>query len=250
MRQAKESDLRIKPMLAGFAFLALGGLLVAAPAAFAAGGGYGPTTPGQGGSGSFGSVVGSKVICAAGGTLTGAVDGVDVVVTVPSGSFTACDQVEIAPSALTSGGMNAALKAMGFANFTAVTGVGIDVVNPNGSAAGAFQTPISVAFSGSALGVSGEEVLEMTGSTSARVLPSTLASGSISASLSSDPDLMVINPLGASTPSVVPGATIQATGLPFRGEEMVAVALALFGIALLSAVALRRRRDSSARSAN
>ncbi|MHB8506474.1 MAG: hypothetical protein ACYDEN_12275 [Acidimicrobiales bacterium] len=226
-------------------------VLVTAGSAFAAGGGYGPTTVASNGApGGFSTVAASKVIGPAGGTVAATVAGGTVTVTVPAGAFSASDDVVVTSPDLAQ--TNAGLSAVGFAGYDAVAGAGVSVLDSSGSPVTAtFAQPVTVTIAGSSVGTSGEKVLSLTGPASAVVVPAALGAGSVSVQVSSDPDLVAVNPtVSATTPAAapsVPAATSQHTGLPFTGETDAAYSLAGVGIVALGAAGMRRRRATTAR---
>ena len=225
------------------AMLAWGG------SAFAVGGGYGPTTPPSGGvPGGFSSIAASEIIGPSGGAVTASVPGGSVIVTVPPGAFASADEVVVTTPDLSQ--TDTALSALGFSGYQAVAGVGVSVLDGSGSpVAGTFAKSLSVTLTGTSLGVAGERVIQLTDPASASVVNGTLGHDSVSVAISSDPDLVAVNPMASAAVGQpqVPGATVQHTGMPFRGEEDAAFLLVVLGVAALAAAGVRHRRAGAAR---
>lgn len=222
--------------------LVAGALLVlgAGPAA-ASGSGYGPP---QGGPanvpGAFSNVITARTLTGAGGSVSAPVPGGSLDVSVPPGDFTGPVEVEITAPDLTS--VDRALSTLGLSKFTAVAGTGISLLTSSGhKLTGRFAHPITVTLSGVGLGLTGQEVVELTGPSSFVRLPSTLGNGSVTFSILADPDVVVLSSRTAG--SVSSGATAVHTGEPFLGEGIVAGALVAAG-GLFVAIGLRRRRPT------
>lgn len=235
-------------LAAAAAMTAVGLLVVGEGVASAASGGYGPTPPSNGSPGGFTSVVTSKVLGPAGGSLSASVPGATVLVTVPPGALPANEDLIITAPDLTQ--TSAALGSLGFTGYQAVAGLGLVVEDQSGAKfTGTFGHPLTVTLSGSSLGVAGEEVLQLNGPSSASALKDTLGSQQVSIQVASDPDLVAINPTTAAAAAApaasVSGATTQHTGLPFRGEEDLAGVLAVVGVGALAAAARRRLRRTA-----
>ena len=172
--------------------------------------------------------------------------------TVPPGAFPTSHEVVVTTPDL--GQTEAALSSLGFSGYKAVGGVGVSVLDGSGAAvAGTFAKSLNVTLTGRSLGVSGERILRLTGPASAQVATGTLGRDSVSVAISSDPDLVAINPVasatntGASSKAGGAGATSQHTGLPFTGEQDAAAVLAALGAVALAGAAVRHRRMSSPR---
>lgn len=217
-----------------------GGLTCGASSAFAAGGGYGPVPPATGAPGGFTAVVSSRIIGPSGGTISTESGGISITVTVPAGALDATDDLVISkgdPAATTP-----SLAGLGYGNYKAVADFGINLLDSNGAKlSGPFNKSVIVAFNGPGLGARGEQVIELTGPDSAKAVPFALGSGSVTVSISSDPDLAILAATGgaAGTVATVNGATSQHTGKPFLAENVAAAGLTLVG---LSSLALSRRR--------
>lgn len=234
--------------LATFTALTGLGVALASGTAFAAGSGYGPTPPSNGAPGGFTAVTVSKTVPTSGGSVSATVPGGTLAITVPPGAFSTPTDVVVTSPNLAS--LNSALPSLGLGSFHALAGAGVDFLSSSGAPlTGTLPKPVKVKFSGSSLGAAGERAVELTGPTSATVVPSVLSPGSVTVSVSSDPNIAVLQPVSAPvTPvsSAVPGATSQHTGLPFRGEEYAAGLMALIGVAAMGAAAMRHRRASGA----
>lgn len=236
-------DRTLKSKIAVVALAAAGLSLVGGGAAFAVGGGYGPSVP-TGPSntpGGFDSVVTTQTVGATGGTVSGTVAGASVNVSVPSGAFAAPVQVEVTKPDLTAV-TPTSLSAVGFSGYTAVAGLGVKVLDGSGNpVSGTFGKSLDVTLTGAGLGVAGQQVLMLQGASSASVVSSTLGNGSITIHLTQDPNLVVVNApsTGAAT---VPGATSKPTGKAYTGEALAAGALVIAGVGL---VAFSRRRKSA-----
>lgn len=235
----------MRPHFLAVAFVASGTVLLSGGAAFAASG-YGPTAPTgpANAPGGFTTVAATQTVSPSGGTVIATVAGATVAVVVPAGAFAKPVQVELTVPDLAS--VNSALPAFGFSGYNTVAGLGVKVLNQDGSAySGNFLKPVSVNLTGSSLGVSGEQVLMVNGPSSATKVGFTPAgSGRITVSLNADPDLAVINPTAAQTGAgagtgAIPGATNVHTGIPFTGETDGALALIAAG-AVAAAYGTRR----------
>ncbi len=214
---------------------------LSAPAAHAASGGYGPAPPSNGAPGGFTVVAASKQLGPAGGSVSATVNGKAVTVTVPPGAFRSTEDVVVTAPDI--GVVQGALTTLGFGGFNAVAGVGVAVLDTNGSkVTGSFAAPIQVTINGNGLGASGEKVLSLTGPASATTLSASMGSSAVTAAIASDPNLVVINPVSAAA-GTVPGATRAFTGKPFTGERDLALALGALGITAIGAGAVRRRRS-------
>ena len=215
---------------------------VAVPASAAlAAGGYGPGSPtGPAGTpGGFTIVVATQTVTAAGGAVSASVPGATLKVDVPAGAFAQPVQIEITSPDLSAA--NVGLSAVGFANYQAVSGAGVKVLDSNGQPiTGTFTKPITVSLTGPGLGVAGEKALEFTGPTAVAVLPAVLGSGEVTVTLDQDPNLVFANPKSGPAGTVA-GATSKTTGLPFTGETDIAVALIAAGVALAGSSVIKRR---------
>ena len=202
--------------------------------AFAAGNGYAPSsgtgTP-AGVPGGFTSVLTTATVQPSGGTVTGSDNGNTVTVTVPAGAFTQPAQV-----VLTAGDV-AQIGSAGQAGKQTVVAVGISVLVNNTTFTGTFPKPITVTIAGNF--ATGDEVVVYNPSTSSwsPVPGATIANGTATFSITSDPDIAVL----ASTSSAVTGATSASTGKPFLLEGGAAAALVLGGT--LFAFRFRRPRQ-------
>ncbi len=221
--------------------LVAGTVALGAGAAAAAGSGYGPPETGPSNvPGGFSNVVTARTVTSTGGSVSAPVPGGTLEVSVPPGDFTTPVEVEITAPDLAS--IDHSLLSLGLSGYTAIGSTGISLLTPAGhKLTGHFAHPISVTLTGSGLGLRGERVVELTGPSSFVPLPSTLGHGTITFSILSDPDVVVLSSLTAG--AVSSGATAVHTGEPLLGEGVVAGGLAVAGVALL-AVGLRRRRPA------
>lgn len=231
------------------------GLICGGASAYAAGGGYGPVPPASGAPGGFGSVVSSEVVGPAGGTLTTSSGGVGVNVDVPAGALGAEDNLVVTQGDTAT--TTPALAGLGYGNYTAVVDFGINLLDAHGAKlTGTFSHPITVTLTGAGLGSPGEQVIELTGPTSAQAVPFTLGTNSVTITITSDPDLAVLaanssssgtnatanSGTGTGTGGTIRGATTQHTGKPFFAEELGAGILVIIGAASIGRS--RRRRQA------
>jgi hypothetical protein len=206
--------------------------------AFAAGSGYTPSggtgTP-AGVPGGFTSVLTTGTVQPSGGTVTGSDNGDTVTVTVPAGALTQPAQV-----VLTAGDVSQ-IGSAGQAGKDAVVAVGISVMVNGAKFTGTFPTPITVTIAGNF--ASGDEVVVYDPSTAgwSPVPGATIANGTATFEITSDPDVAVLAP----TSSAVSGATSASTGKPFILEGGAATALVVGG----SLFAWRFRRPRQTRRA-
>lgn len=227
--------------------LAVAGALVALPAAaYAAGSGSSSGVGGLGnapsGYGSSSSEVLAEPISFTGGhafVATVTANGQQVTVTVPAAdSALSGDQLAITAPPLSN--VQDVLPQAGFPGYRAVSALGVTVLDKSGAeVSGQFASPIQVKISGSGLGTSGQQVVKFTGPTTAAAIPATLATGSVSVPLSSDPALAVLTPTSTAPGSTV-GATTKPTGKPFALELDIAYALGLIALGA-GAVGVRRK---------
>jgi hypothetical protein len=180
--------------------------------------------------GGFTAVVTTVAIGPAGGTIGPvSVDGADLIVNVPAGTFPVGVTITVTAPDLT-----AITRPAGF---IVVAGAGIEVNLDGSPYPGTFLNPINAIFQSPAIRVPGD--VEVWNGTSFVTDPdSTTAPGVASVNFDTDPDFAVESPVSAkATP--VPGATIPVTGKPLLGEGILAGALVLAGA---GGVATSRRR--------
>ncbi len=232
--------------------LATAGALAVPTQAYAAGSGYTPTgAPTTGGSatGLAGTVVTSTTIQPSGGTASGVVGGSTITATVPPGAFTGAVQVVMTDA-------TSSYVAPSSGGSPVVTfGIGIYV---NGSKFTGTFPAIHVTITSPSITV-GSTVYLVTGSGLQAASGASVQAGSASFSITSDPVVEVTAPIattaaggtgaassgttsgGGASGTAIAGATSGETGEPFLLEEMVAVALLVFGALVLVALRLRRR---------
>jgi hypothetical protein len=257
---------------AGFVATAL---LMFGPAAGAASeGSVGP--PGV--PGGFASVMVTKALPIAGGTVTGSVNGHQVTVTVPAGALS--QQIDLtltwgAPSAIGNAGIS------GDGTVVAI-GVNVAELSNGNKFAGTFGRPFAVTISGP-FGSKASVVSYNVSAKRWEALPRAAVTSSVASfTISSDPDIAVVEPKSdALTPKVVTaaapvttipapapapaptpttdplqaavhaetgaGTTDVSTGKPFLLEEIIAGVLVVMGMASLLALT-RRRRSTRARA--
>jgi hypothetical protein len=237
--------------------------------AHAAGGGYGPGIAGAAGTpGGFNSVVTTHAFSTSGGAITAAVPGGQAQLTVPDGAFAEAVQAVITAPDLSS--INAALPQLGFAGYTAIAGIGISIDDANGKPiTELFTHPLTLTITGAGIGA-GDLLVEFTSLTTAATLQSAVFSnGSVTVSLTADPDFAVLAPSAtASSPanaSASAGATASPTaasstpptivegeqftktgsGISLVEKSVFTVLAALVIVAALIIVMARRRRPDS-----
>jgi hypothetical protein len=224
--------------------LAVGFAALALPtSAFAAGSGYEGDTGATGVPGTFGSIITTQEVQTSGGTVTGTDGSYSITVTVPSGAFTQAENVTLT-SAVTSG-----IGTGGVSGDSALLGIGINITDPSSGdkVTGTFTPALTVTITGT-FSASSDAVVFYDDTTSAwnALTGATITATEVTFSITADPDVAVLGPASASSDSpAVAGATSVTTGKPFRGEEIIAGALVLFGLVALFWV--WRRRPSTRR---
>jgi hypothetical protein len=229
--------------------------------AHAAGGGYGPGIAGPGAApGGFSSVVTTHAFGPTGGTVSANVPGGEAELTVPDAAFS--QQIQAIITAPDLSGINAVLPQLGFGGYTAIAGVGISVDDANGNPiTGLFVHPLSLTITGS--GISGGDLLvEFTSlSTAATLQDAAFTDGSVTVSLSADPDFAVLAPNGTSASAIANASPSSSGSTPptaVLGEQFTkgtggsGVGKTLFTVVVVLVVAiaammltLRRRRPTS-----
>lgn len=223
----------------GAGAVALAAGMLAAPAAWAAGSGYGTGTgaPPSTAPGGFTTVVAAKTVGPAGGTLVASVAAAQVSISVPAGTFSGPVQlVLVGPKALVT--MPGAVTAFGIQ------------LQSNGTALTGSFSPVTVTVSDPALAV-GDQVEEWNGTSFVPYSQGTVGTGVATITVTTDPVFAISTPpaggVGAAyasaTPTAassgtVPGATSVHTGVPLDGLALLA--LAGLAISAGSLVALRR----------
>ena len=205
-----------------FAVGAAAGLLLALPAtALAAGSGYAPApvTSAPGVPGGFNSVVTTVTIQPSGGTVTATIDGTTITITVPAGAFSQPTQVVV-----TSGDV-AQIGSAGVTGKSAVLAFGISFLVNGQPLTTTFPTPIGVKAAGNFASTDELVVYDTTTGAWTPVAGATVTNGTMSFTISSDPDFAVL----ASNAQPVPGATTPVTGKPFLLEGLIAALLVLVG---------------------
>jgi len=230
-------------------------------AAHAAGGGYGPGIAGPGAApGGFSSIVTTHAFGTAGGTVSANVPGGETELTVPDGAFSQPIQAIITAPDLS--GINAVLSQLGFGGYTAIGGVGISVDDANGTPiTGLFVHPLTLTITGSGIGA-GDLLVEFTSlSTAATLQDAVFTDGSVTVSLSADPDFAVLAPNGTSASAIANASPSSSGSTPptaVLGEQFTKspsgsiVGKTLFAVVAVIVVAigammltLRRRRPDS-----
>jgi hypothetical protein len=233
-------------------------------AAHAAGGGYGPGIAGPGAApGGFSSVVVTHAFGATGGTVSANVPGGEAELSVPDGAFGQSVQALITAPDLS--GINAVLPQLGFGGYTAIAGVGVTIDGLNGEPiTGQFVHPLNLTITGSGIGA-GDLLVEFTSlSTAATLQDAVFSDGSVTVSLSADPDFAVLAPStaassaassaanaspsssGSSAPTAVLGEQFtKSPGGSIVGKTVFAVAVVLVVAVGAMMLTLRRRRPNS-----
>lgn len=205
-----------------FAVGVAAGLVFAVPAAaFAAGSGYAPA-PGAaavGVPGGFNSVVTTVTIQPSGGTVTAVIDGATITITVPTGAFSQPTQVVVTTGDVTQ------IGSAGVSGKSAVLAFGISFLVNGQPLTATFPTPIGVKVADNFASTDELVVYDTTTSAWTPVAGATVANGTISFTISSDPDFAVL----ASNAQPIPGATTPVTGKPFLLEGLIAALLVLVG---------------------
>lgn len=211
----------------------LGGVLALSTTAYAAGSGYVPTsgTVPAGTPGGYTQVVAAKSISPTATTSTTiavSVDGSPVKVVVPPGAFSTAVQVIVTAPVLSQ--VSSALGSLGYSGYTAVAGMGVNVVTSSGQLySGSFLKPITVSVSNSLI-ASGDKVVEWSAhGTFSTISSASLSPGAASWTFQRDPAFAVIAPKS----SVVPSATSPVTGKPFVRDGLLGTMLIGGGMALL-----------------
>lgn len=214
-------------------------VLVATPA-WAAGSGYGPSSPpSQAIAAGFTAVVTAQTISASGGSVTGTANGATCVVTVPAGAFPNSGEVVIsagAPSSINAG-----------TGKTVVTDFSVIVVDPDTGVllSGSFASAITVTISHPAI-TSGDSVVNVTSPGVTSPVGAQVSQGQAVVSVTSDPNLAVIAGSSTTQTSTV---TTGSGSLAFTGPGPGLFVLGMLGVGLalsgLLGLALKRARATS-----
>jgi hypothetical protein len=184
--------------------------------------------------GGFTAVVTSVTIGPAGGTIGPvSVDGVDLTIAVPPGTFPAVVQITV-----TAADLGLITPPAGS---TVVAGAGIEVTLNGAPYPGTFLNAVTATFRASTITPS-SDVVVWNGTSFVIDPASTTTAGTATVSFDTDPDFAVESPV-STTVSPVPGATVPVTGEPFLGEGILAGGLVLAGA---GGVFLSRRRRARA----
>ncbi|WP_020375799.1 hypothetical protein [Sulfobacillus thermosulfidooxidans] len=217
-------------------------LAIFSTAVYAAGSGYTPTTnPVPSGTpGGYSQVVTAATISPTSTTPTTVsvkVDNTPATIVVAPGTFSQKVQVVVTSPVLSQ--VTSGVSSLGYAGYSAVAGIGINVVNSSGQPySGTFLKPVSITVNNSAI-EPGDRVVEWNAQgTFSTVSSATVSAGKASWSFQQDPAFAILAP----KPGVVPGATSPVTGKPFVKDALIGMALISGGSVLF--VRTRRRRLS------
>jgi hypothetical protein len=157
-------------------------------------------------------------------------------------------------------GINAVLPQLGFGGYTAIAGVGITIDDVNGKPLTAvFVHPLTLTITGAGIG-HGDLLVEFTSLTTAATLQDAVfTAGTVTVSLTADPDFAVLAPNGAASapanaspstsgtpPTVVEGEQFtKGSGGSIVDKTLFAVLAALVVAAGVIMVAMRRRGSDS-----
>lgn len=242
-----------------------------ASSAAASQGGYGPGITGPTGPanapGGYSTIVATHTFATAGGVLAAHVAGGQAHLTVPRGAFGRSAQIEITTPALT--GIQVALPALGFGDFSAVGGIGVKVYDTNGKPlTGNFVHPLTLTMTGTSIGV-GDRLIKFASPSSATLEEAVFAPGSVTVTLLADPDFAILAPTAAAAaaaaaaPSASASSSASASAAPassaaptiVQGEQFVqpssssssdgriAIAAVVAFLIAVAFVVIRRRRS-------
>ena len=189
------------------------GLIAAAPASYAAGGGYGSGNGPAGVPGGFANVVATHTFTSDGGSLDANIPGGHAHLTVPAGAFIGALQIAVTAPDLES--VAATLPKLGLENYRVVAAIGIGVSDTNGHKfTGTFVHPLTLTITGTGLGL-GNQVIQFTGPSTAKAVAAAVSAGTVTLSMLADPDFAVLVPAAASTvasPLATSSAATPSTG--------------------------------------
>jgi hypothetical protein len=167
-------------------------------------------------------VIASSTLGAGGGTVNGTVDGSGVTVSVPSGDFPGGVQVAI---------LDTSSIAIAPTGDSIVLAFGINFCANGAKVTGTFSQPVTVTITNPSIRP-GQTLYLQTGSGLTPVTAQ-IVNGSLSLTIDSDPDFVLVAAVQTTGVTVISGATTVVTGKPFLLEGIVAGVLVLAGVLLL-----------------
>jgi len=226
----------------GVGFLIVLAILLTPEAVFAAGTGYTPGGPTNGGTatGLPGSVVATTTIQPSGGTANATIGDSTIVATVPAGAFTGPVQLVVTDASTASVTPSEGTSAV------VTFGIGFFI---NGTKVTGTFPAVTITISSPSI-TAGSTVYLVTGSTLQSISGAAVKNGSASFTITSDPVAEVTSPVTAAVTatatatgsgSPIAGATSTQTGQPFFVESLAAAGLIALGSLLLVGLRLRRR---------
>lgn len=227
----------------GACFLLLGAALFWTVPAWGAGG-YGPAAPTGpvGAPGGYTAVVTAQTVPVDGGTVSGQVAGGRAVIVVRPHTFDAAVIVKLTAPSLPL--LQAGLGGAGLSDWTAVAGLGIVVLHPDGTViSGEFSQPVSVQLVGPGIS-KGDRTIQFTTATTAATVPAHVSGHRLTLSLGHDPDLAVLTPGAVATTGAAPAPVLSP--IASRGDNdsgtapRVVAGLAILLVLALGAGALTR----------
>jgi hypothetical protein len=216
--------------------IALSGVVLSTLPASAAGTSYGGGTGTGTGTGATGAgcvpgtVASADTVGTTGGTVTATIGSDTITVNVPANTLPAGSQVVITDN--TSTEVNPAT------GYTVVLAYGISVCVNGAKYTGTFS-PVPVTVTGSNL-ISGAQFYIENGTTYEQLAGATVTVGSVTYSLTSDPNYEAAVPNASLASTAIPSATVVVTGKPFLLEGLIAAILFAAGVLLLVRLRLRR----------
>jgi hypothetical protein len=187
-----------------------------------------PTTPPPTPNCPVGTTISSGNIGAGGGTVTGSVDGSNVTVTVPAGTFPSGVQVAIT---------DVSQIVVTPAGTVIVLSFGVDFCVNGQKVTGTFSPPVTVVVSNPAI-KAGDVLYEFVGDT-LTPYAANVSNGQFTITVDSDPSFVLV--ASSSPTAAIPGATSVVTGKPFLLEGIIAGVLVFAGGVLLLFLRLRLR---------
>ena len=199
---------RRRRRLVAFVLVVIAATLWCASSAIATQGGYGPGITGPTGPanapGGYSEIAATHTFSPAGGLLDAKVAGGQAHLTVPKNAFGRTVQVEITTPALA--GIQGALQQLGFGEYSAVGGIGVKVYDTSGKPfIGTFAHPLTLTISGPAI-VAGGRLIKFASPSSAALAEAIFTAGSVTTTLSTDPDFAVLAPGTTVSPTTPPAA--------------------------------------------